>query len=142
LPAVHSQSPNLLQNGPTIPIHVWFSKSELEVLETSGKPIPDPVEVTALIDTGAQSTCIAPSVANALRLPVVGASFVNSVSQRNILVNQYAASVVFPNNVAVNCKALGISPEIQDVDCLIGRDILSKGVFVYIGETGSFTLSL
>lgn len=29
----------------------------------------------------------------------------------------------------------------QNIDCLIGRDVLSQGVFVYIGYTNLFSLS-
>jgi len=49
--------------------------------------------------------------------------------------------LLFPNRVVVETTAIAAPLQGQHIQCLIGRDVLKHGVFVYIGYTDTFTLS-
>ena len=49
--------------------------------------------------------------------------------------------LVFPHNVVAEVAAIEAPLEGQAIQCLIGRDVLSHGVFVYTGYINQFTLS-
>ena len=49
--------------------------------------------------------------------------------------------LVFPNNVIANGTLLEAPLQGQNIQCLIGRDVLAHGVLVYIGYQNLFSLS-
>ena len=52
-------------------------------------------------------------------------------------------SLLFPNHGIAYEGVITAAPlKGQNIDCLIGRDILSKGILIYIGYDNSFTLSI
>jgi len=81
-----------------------------------GKPVALPRPVTAVIDTGAQSTVLKPE---------------------HYHVNLYFADdFVVENIFAVEAPMGGVR-----YDCLIGRDVLRLAVLVYDGRSNKFTLT-
>ena len=49
--------------------------------------------------------------------------------------------ILFPNNVVVETVVIAAPLQGQHIQCLIGRDVLRHGVFIYTGYTETFTLS-
>jgi hypothetical protein len=66
---------------------------------------------------------------------------INTPSSIGVLCHQYAARLIFPNNVVGEAVVIEAPLEGQHVQGLVGRDILSEAVLVYIGYTNQFTMS-
>lgn len=138
----------LVVNGPVVPVHVWLPEAIRTRLAQEKKIVPPPVKVVALIDTGASFTSIKPQIA--LQLGLVPRGTMQMLTAGNPRqINLY--------DVALNIgEAIGAQPVIFDpvragecplegqsqIDCLIGRDILSLCQLTYIGFTGSYGLAM
>src|SRR4051794_3296390 len=59
---------NIGPDGPLVQVEVGVSRPARRLLLASGRPIPQPVTLTALIDSGAEVTCIDPRATRSLRL--------------------------------------------------------------------------
>ena len=130
----------MVANGPIVEIQLWVSRSLQEVLRKKGQSIPDPVKVTAMIDTGASGTVVNPSVIQALGIQPVGVTAIKTPSTTApVLCHQYELAVLFPNNVVIDsCIAVEAPLQGQHIKCLIGRNILAHGVLIYTGYTNYF----
>jgi len=49
--------------------------------------------------------------------------------------------LLFPQNVVVETAVIAAPLQGQHIQCLVGRDVLHHGVFIYTGYINSFTLS-
>lgn len=141
MPSFAAQLANLQQTGPIIEVRIDIGSELKKILSNSGEKIPEPVEVTALVDTGATSTVIKKDIPGKLGIQPVGVTHINTPSDTSVLCGQYQVRVVFPNNVIANTIAIAADLEDQIIQCLIGRDVLAHSVMVYTGFTNTFTLS-
>ncbi len=66
---------------------------------------------------------------------------VNTPSSTNVRCYEYLVRLVFPNNVTYEGTVIEAPLQGQHIQCLVGRDVLARGVFIYIGYTNTFTLS-
>ena len=75
---------------------IGVSAARRQALLTANQPVPNAVNVSALVDTGASCTCIDPSVLNQLGLTPTGSIQVNAPSTGAQLAsaNQYDVSLV------------------------------------------------
>lgn len=76
-----------------------------------------------------------------LGLQPVGVAYINTPSSTNVACHEYLVGLIFPNNVLAETTILEAPLEGQHIQCLIGRDVLAHGVFVYIGYGNLFSLS-
>ena len=60
--------------GPLLDIMVGVSQARSQALQKLNLPIPSPVQVRGLVDTGASCTCIDPGALNHLGLSATGIS--------------------------------------------------------------------
>ena len=109
--------------GPILPVMVGVSKAKEQSLLSVGQPVPKPILVQALVDTGANCTCVDPAVVHWGSQPTQGIP---------ILVNKYDISLVFDFPGLV-CK--------RSVSALEAQFILSHSLFVYDGKANTFALS-
>jgi predicted aspartyl protease len=141
LPSFDVSAPDLKAAGPILQIFVGPSR---EIIAALGHDIAAaPVAVSALIDTGAAVTVITPDAAALLALRSVGETPIHTpttiepVRCRQFHVNVYLSSMVVIENVlAVEAPLTG-----QPFQCLIGRDVLSRGILVYDGLNNRFSLT-
>ena len=96
----------------------------------------------ALIDTGAGRTVLTPEAVRKVGLPVVDYPMLSRAGGMD-RVTAHVASIQFPRYristieiIQVLCCEL---PE-QAVQCLIGRDILSRWLFTYDGRSGEWAI--
>ena len=75
-----------------------------------------------------------------LGLKPVGVTFIHTPSSTNIRCLQYLARLVFPSNVVVETVVIEAPLQGQHIQCLVGRDVLRHGVFIYNGYMQDFTL--
>lgn len=94
-----------------------------------------------MIDTGASGSVIRQGLATQLGLNPIGLTYINTPSSTNVGCYEYAVRLIFPNNVVVETPVLEAPLQGQNIQCLIGRDVLAHGVLVYIGYGNLFSLS-
>jgi predicted aspartyl protease len=140
MPSFTIQTQNIESTGPLVEIHLAIDATLESVLKAQGKTIPNPVPVLAMIDTGATATVIREDLAQILGIKPVGQALVTTPSSAYVPCYEYLIRVLFPNGITVETTAISASMQGQPIQCLIGRDVLKHGVFIYTGYTNTFTL--
>jgi hypothetical protein len=141
MPSFTSQIPNLQTTGPVVETRIVVGSVLETLLRQSNQPIPTAVPTLAMIDTGATGTVIRDDIPPRLGLQPVGVSFINTPSSTNVRCYEYMIRLIFPNNVVVEATVISAPLQGQQAQCLIGRDVLSHGVLIYIGYINTFSLS-
>lgn len=134
MPSFTIQVPNLVQMGPVVELKIIQPSALKSVSET-------PVAIHAMVDTGATGTVVKQEIVEKLGLNPVGTVTVNTPSSTGVVCYQYPLRLQFPNNVMVETVVIGAPLKEQHIECLVGRDILGHGVFVYTGYINQFTSS-
>ena len=129
----------LLQQGPHIGIVISATRLEVSEGRAAGLEFPE-LPVKALIDTGASLTIINPQIATTCKLKQTGRAKINAVGGEAGEFGEYAAAIYLPDTGLPAFEAIRVvaCPIIRQpfFSCLIGRDILSKWLFIYDGRTG------
>lgn len=135
--------------GAIIDAWVGLSQARVQALQTAKQPVPNFVQIRALVDTGASHTGMDPSVMSALGLTPTGTIQVNTPTTGNqpATANTYDVAIViagttqpahFLRTVAVSeCQLL----QAQGFHAIIGRDILQSFTMFYNGPGGFLSLS-
>jgi len=89
---------SLDREGALVSILVGLSDSSIRRLRSQFQPIPQPVECRALLDTGAEITCVDSRLVESLNLVDGGFSFANvpSVRESTMLASLYDLSLYSP----------------------------------------------
>lgn len=133
----------LAMRGPVVQVSIRVPPEIAERLTAEGKPVPNPVNGFALIDSGAGSSCVDNAAAQTLGLPIVNVVPMASASHAMVEANVYPITFDILGNppMTVNCpRATGATLANQGLVLLIGRDLLAMCHFTYNGTTGEFTL--
>lgn len=141
MPSFEVSLPDLRASGPIIQVFIGPSR---ELIATFGAAsIAGPVSVSALIDTGAAATVITPETARNLNLRTVGIIRVHTpTTVEPVLCRQFYVNINFTREFAVEDILVIEAPLTgQPIQCLIGRDVLSRGVLTYSGIDSSFRLT-
>ncbi len=138
-------------NGPLVDAFVGVSQPRRVALTQSGQQVPALVQVRALIDTGASSSCVDPSVLSALGLSPTGSApmITPSTGTTPHIADQYDISLLIPSATTsqlplvfhampVACVELLLA---QGFHALIGRDVLQQCLLTYNGNRNWFTLA-
>jgi len=118
-------------------------------LRAAGQPIPPPVVGRGLIDTGASSTAIDPSVIQSLGLLPRGTINILTPSTGAVphVCNQYDISLIIlmtpPQFHVASLTIPVVESQLlnQGIHALIGRDVLSNGMFVYNGKANTISIA-
>jgi predicted aspartyl protease len=96
----------------------------------------------ALVDTGAGRTVLTPEAIKKVGLPLVDHAVLSRAGGED-RVGAYAASIHFPRYKLATIEVIQVLccelPH-QPIQCLIGRDILSRWIFTYDGTTGKWLI--
>ena len=134
--------------GPVLQVEVNLPQPLINLLSSQNKPIPAPSPGFALIDTGASRTCIDSAVLSNLGISPIGVVTMGTAGGQTQC-PLYPARLNFPvisllvdfSSVAgVNLQGQTISG--NPLVALIGRDVLSRCLFICSGTGGFFTLAL
>ena len=135
--------------GPTLNVVVGPSEPLQQVLKAAGLPIPATVSGVFLVDTGASNTVVDHNLIAPLGLQPTGTVMCHTPSTDGnaVAMYQYDLLIFIPGNgphpgwylEAVPVTASSFAG--QAIDGLIGRDILDRGLLVYNGQNGHFTLA-
>jgi hypothetical protein len=134
------------QDGPIIRLLVGVSAPRETALKQANQPVPQPVAIRALLDTGASCSCIVASALTPLALQSTGTAQVNTPSTGNVPMScsQYDVSLtvlhphvnfLIPAMPIVECQSLS-----GNYQALLGRDFLALALFVYDGPADRFSL--
>lgn len=127
----------ITQEGTLLTAFIGVSQSRGAALQQAGQPVPNAVQVRALVDTGASITAVDPSVLqHQLSLAPTGSTTVNtpSTGSQPMVADQYDVSLIVPaaavhqvplyvNTLPVICAEILAS---QGFHALIGRDVLAS----------------
>jgi len=141
MPSFTTQIPNKQSVGPVVEVRLAVGTIIEEVLQRAGQSIPVPLQALAMIDTGATGTVVREDIVSQLNLNPVGITLINTPSSTNVQCYEYLMRLLFPNNVIVESVVIATPLHGQHIQCLIGRDVLRHGVFIYTGYMDTFTLS-
>ncbi len=138
-------SQNLQVLGPVIPLQVAVTTAAEQVLIAANQPVPQPIPVDALIDTGASHSSIQQGLLAPLGLNPVGlVPVLTPTTQTPHMATQFAIRLMFPQHGGGVYDPLVIMEmplQGQNIQFLLGRDVLTLGVLVYNGPRSSFTLA-
>lgn len=141
MPSFTLALPDLQGTGPIIDIGLAVSATLEDGLNSAGQPVPPPIALSAMIDTGASASVIQQGLAVDLGLQPIGVARISTPSSTNVECYEYAVRFAFPNNVVAEGTVIEAPLKGQHIQGLIGRDVLQHAVLVYIGYAGQFTLS-
>jgi hypothetical protein len=133
--------------GPQLELYVGVSQPRHQVLQQANMPIPQPILIRGLLDTGASTTAIDSGIILALGLQPTGSMLILTPSTGSSPhpANTFDVSIIIPvANLTFTVPAMQVfesSLNIQGFQVLIGRDILSNCLFVYDGRANIFSLA-
>jgi predicted aspartyl protease len=143
VPAWTGHGGDLRTFGPRVQVTIGLTDAASQALTASGGTVPTPVSAQALIDTGASGSVITKHLAEQLGLQPVGTRLVNTASGVNVQTTAYAVRLSLSPEVYFETTATEAEEiRAQGLDVLIGRDVLSRAVFVYIGYMNQFTIAV
>jgi predicted aspartyl protease len=135
--------------GPQIEIYVGVSQPRSTALQQAGQQVPQFQLIRGLVDTGASTTAIDPSVVQGLGLSPTGSISVLTPSTGSIPIqaSTFDVSIVIPifSGQTFTLPAVQVfesSLSVQGIQALIGRDILKNALLVYDGRNSIFSLAL
>jgi hypothetical protein len=143
--------PTSLPDGPRVTVLIGLAEWDVLRRRRARQPIPQPIQVTALLDTGAECSCVDPAIIQRLGVNQSGFGMVGAPAAGGTVGSiryEVGFTVVHPSGDA---KLNYVVPtldvhELDDlshfgIDALIGRDVLASCVVVYDGPAGSVTLA-
>jgi predicted aspartyl protease len=142
MPSLTQRIPDLQKKGAIIEVTLTPSVYFMQRMKISSVTAKT-VKLLGMIDTGATGSVVSQGIASLLGINPVGTTMISTPSSTNVKCNQYDVQIIFPNNVRFSSITVIEAPlQGQHIQCLIGRNILQQGVFIYNGQDNSFTLSL
>ncbi len=127
--------------GPVLPVRIGVASDLEQSFAASGASVPDPIQLTALIDTGASATVIRRGVASGLGLEPVGVTAIATASSARVWCDEYQVSLHLANGLVFETTAIEAPLDGHHIECLIGRDVLARSLFIFLGEARTFCLS-
>ena len=135
-------------DGLAIPVLVGLRRSRVQVLRAAGQPVPSPVLLRGLIDTGADTTSVSDAAIQPLGLLPVGSMMVQTAGGMAV-VSRFAVSLTIPappggpsqDLVRHNLQILGMAGTPLGFDVLIGLDMLAECLFLFDGRARTFTIA-
>lgn len=134
--------PELQEGGPVVDAFIGVSSLAGHAFRDRGIDVPRPIKVRAMIDTGASSSAVKTGIPGRLGLNPIGKRKLQTPSSTNLECAEFALTFSLPNDISVDVVAVEAPLEEQAIEALVGRDVLSEGVLVYVGYMGTFTFSV
>ena len=136
--------------GAVIAILVGLSDATVRGLRSQLQPIPQALECRALLDSGADITCVDSRLIESMNILHSGFSFANvpSLQEGTTLesLHDLSLAILHPSHdprdffVLRNWRVMELPLRSLDYQVLIGRDILVRTQFVFDGINQRFSL--
>ena len=137
-------------SGPFIDVKVMATHFRVTTLKNMGASYPAPIEIRALIDTGASGSVLDPVIVSRLGLTLVGQISVHTPTTGSEYEtrNQFDASILIidttlPPNQGTESFTVGVIESALASEgflAIIGWDILKKCILTCDGPAGKFRL--
>ena len=136
----------LQDDGPLVEVVLGWSASRARQLRAALRPVPPPLQTRALLDTGAETTCIDASLIQQLGLPFGGTAPVNLPAHGGFTfssVHDASITILHPSGRArdhlavLDLSVLELDLAALGYQALLGRDLLARCRFVYDGPKGT-----
>jgi hypothetical protein len=136
--------------GALVDVQFGWSATAVRQLRVSLHPIPQPVTARALLDTGAEVSCLDLSLVQTLGLPSRGPTPANVPATGGLTFrtqHDTALTLLHPSGRAGDQLVIGDLLVIEvplanlGYQALLGRDVLARCRFLYDGPGGRFQLS-
>jgi hypothetical protein len=140
---------SITNDGPLVKVAIGWSFARARQLRLALSPVPSPLEVLALLDTGAEVTCVDTSLVQQLSLPVGSPGFSNAPALQGLGISLFyhvSLTILHPSGQRQNhllvrdLSALELQLGLLGYQVVIGRDVLSRGLFLYNGKNQRFSL--
>jgi hypothetical protein len=128
--------------GALVDVELGWAKARARAARLAGQPIPPPVQVRALIDTGAETSCLDTTYVRQLGLPFGGLSLANlPASGGTQFAPEHDASltVLHPSGQRAN-NSTWTWEHSAGYQALLGRDVLAWCRLLYDGPGARFKL--
>ena len=138
--AIYPSGPTkLFKDGARIEVKIRPPLWQIVKMKAAGQQPKKPMWKTeALIDTGATRTCIRDEIAQELNLKRVASGKIYSVAMSHKCAVYTAELEMGPFKFLRSI--VGVPATHQEIDCLLGRDLLDRFTLVYSGPTKQFWL--
>ena len=140
-----------LQNeGALVEVLLGWSAARAQQLRAALRPVPPPLQTRALLDTGAEVTCVDTSLIQQLGLPFGGTVPANLPAHGGLTftaLHNASLIILHPSGqtrdhlAVVNLSVLELSLAPLGYRALIGRDVMTRCRFLYDGPRNSFRLT-
>lgn len=135
--------------GALVEIRIHLGRTEVQRLRSALRPIPPAVFLRALIDTGAESTCMEPAALAGLGLPFTGVGLAHAPAltgwtpaaqcEADLTILHPSGSTHLDWELP-DLVVLELPIGVLGYQALIGRDVLNKCDLHYLGTQGAFAL--
>lgn len=149
VPGGHRITPVVLaNNGPILDVSISIPQALADLYARQRTPLPSPITGIALIDTGATRSCVHGPIMRNLGVNPIGVVTSGTAagpSPHNLFPAHFtfpAAGIDLDFSAVVGVDLTGQIINGQQLMALIGRDVLSRGIFVYNGPLGAFTFAI
>ncbi len=145
----HRLGPAILAHlGPVLAVSVSIPQALADLYTRQRIPLPTPVTGMALLDTGATKSCVHGPVMGQLGVNPIGV-VIGLTAAGQARQNLFPAHFTFPSARIdidfTSVTGVDLTGQIingQQLIALIGRDVLSMGIFVYNGPLGAFSFAI
>jgi Aspartyl protease len=138
---------DISSDGFALTVLIGRNGRDTAALVNARQPVPAPVTVRAIIDSGADISCIAPRVAQQLGLPVIGQVQTQTVggpvNARLFEVGlsiPRAGNLMGPVLVLDQLHVMELTHSVPNIEMLIGKDVLLQCLLISDGPRGKFTI--
>lgn len=114
-----------------------------EALRAQSLPVPNPITVPAMVDTGASHLGLDTKIIRSLNLSRRGVTTCDTAAGRRVA-NLYAVSLSFPGTKLQSYDLLRVADvklTKQPFKCLIGRETMRNWHIHYNGQSGTISIS-
>ena len=141
MPVITGRNPNMAEAGLVIPVRISPSFPIIELSKKRKQEAPKPIELIALVDTGATRTVVREGICKKLNLIPRNRVLISTAGEP-CYADEFDVAVFFPMlNIGFETIFVLEAPLTgQNITCLIGRDLLSKGILFYNGFDNAYTL--
>lgn len=114
-------------------------------LRRAGQPVPAPLTLRALLDSGAGDSCIDVQCVQSLALPAKGARTYHtpSLAGPQTLTEYEVSLTLLHPQASYTFYSLPVAAAVlapQGIEALLGRNVLKQCLFVYDGHGGTWSL--
>src|SRR5262245_20533643 len=135
-------------DGMLLPVLIGLNGNETAARAAAAQPIPLPVSVKAIVDTGTNVTCVSQAVLSRLSVAASGQGTTNTAAGEAI-VQLYEVSLSIPGQgnapltiVGTNLTVMELPGSVPGVEVLVGLDVLLRYKLLLDGPAKQYTLKM